>query len=96
MSPPDVPPESDPLAAFRTWRGFLFVAIVVNVLFIYGMAGAMANVAAAGWVKAMSWLPFNVIASVLYYVFLKKLGGGLYGALCVAMILLNWAAYFAV
>lgn len=90
----DAPPETDPLASFRTWRGFFFVAVAVNLLFIYGMA-ALTSDAGAAWIKALSWLPFNAITTVLYYVFMKKLGGGIFPALCIAMIVLNWAAYFA-
>ena len=67
---PSVP---DPLARFRTWRGFLLAAVVLNVLFVYGMIGSVADPRVAVWSKALSWLPFNVIASVLYYVLLVKL-----------------------
>lgn len=101
--------EKDPLARFRTWRGFLFASIALNVLFVYGMIGAMTDPHAAGWYKALSWLPFNVIASVLYYVFLVKLTqadvdcarasgarsrGTPYVVLCLAMIAANWIALF--
>jgi hypothetical protein len=48
--------------------------------------------------KALSWLPFNVIATILYYVFKAKLAdqpsGALYGALCLVMVVVNWAALF--
>lgn len=103
MNPDDAPvPEAgaDPLARFRSWRGFLFVAIAVNGLFVWGMWGSVANPGLAGWVKAFSWLPFNVIATALYYVFMKKLtgpggpGGTFYVILCLALIVANWLAMF--
>jgi hypothetical protein len=92
--------EQDPLARFRNWRGFLFAAIALNALFIYGMFAGAADPSVKGWFKAISWLPFNVIASVLYYVFMVKLSrddggsGKLYAALCLAMIAANWIAMF--
>ncbi len=65
--------EPDPLARFRTWRGFLLAAIVLNVLFVYGMIGSVADPSVAAWTKALSWFPFAVIASALYLVLLTKL-----------------------
>jgi hypothetical protein len=65
--------EQDPLARFRSWRGFLFAAIVLNALFVYGMFASASDPSVKAWYKALSWLPFNVIASVLYFVFLVKL-----------------------
>jgi hypothetical protein len=57
-----------------------------------------------GWFKALSWLPFNVIASVLYFVFMVKLSkadgdkaathGAFYVVICLAMIAANWIAMF--
>ena len=63
----------DPLARFRSWRGFLLAAVVVNVLFIYGMLGNAGDARLETWYKSLIWLPFNVIATVLYYVFPAKL-----------------------
>jgi len=86
----------DPLAGFRNWRNFFYVALLVNVLFVYGMAGAVAAPGASTWIKTLSWFPFNVIATVLYYAFMVQLGAGRGGAflrtLCAAMIAANWIA----
>jgi hypothetical protein len=67
------PSEPDPLARFRTWRGFLLATIVLNVLFVYGMIGSVKDPGVAVWTKTLSWFPFNVIGSVLYLVLLSKL-----------------------
>ena len=67
------PAEPDPLARFRTWRGFLLATIVLNILFVYGMIGSVQDPSVAAWTKALSWFPFNVIGSVLYLVLLTKL-----------------------
>lgn len=95
-------PEADPLTRFRNWRGFLIAAIAVNALFVYGMWGSTSEPGLSAWIKALSWFPFNVIATVLYYVFMVKLGkaegatgGGLYIVLCLALIAANWIAMFA-
>lgn len=91
-------PEADPLVRFRNWPGFLAAAVAVNLLFLWGMWGAVADPAHALLTKALSWLPFNGIATILYYVFKVKLadrpGGALYGALCLVMVVANWAALF--
>ncbi len=92
--------EADPLARFRTWRGFLFAAIVLNALFVYGMFAAASDPTVSAWVKTLSWLPFNVIASVLYYVFMIRLTQAdasqvmnlFYRVICIAMIIANWVA----
>lgn len=90
--------EADPLARFRHWPGFLAAAVAVNLLFLWGMWGAVADPAHALLTKALSWLPFNVITTILYYVFKVKLadrpGGALYGTLCLVMIAANWTALF--
>lgn len=90
---------ADPLACFRTWRGFLVAAVAVNALFVWGMWGSVAHSGVGAWIKVFSWFPFNVIATVLYYVFMKKLSGpdarpagGYYAALCLALIAANWGA----
>jgi len=92
----DNAPAPDPLAAFRSWRAFFFVAVLVNVLFVYGMWGSVADPRAASWIKTLSWFPFNVIATVLYYAFMVKLGqgagGAIYRLLCAALIAVNWIA----
>lgn len=95
----------DPLARFRSWRGFLFAAVAVNLLFVYGMLNNTADPSVAIWFKVLVWLPFNAIASALYLVFMIKLGkanaannqtgGPFYVALCSALIGANWIAMFA-
>lgn len=111
---PDFPdaPERDPLARFRSWRGFLLAAVVVNALFVWGMYGNTAGSGLGTWYKSLIWLPFNVIASVLYYVLPTKLArldaetgrtGALaraersfYFILCTVMIVANWIVMFTV
>lgn len=91
--------EQGPPGRFRSWRGFLLATIIVNALFVYGMLGAVRDPAAAAWLKALSWLPFNVIASVLYLVFVVRLSraraGAAYACLCVGLILGNWIVMFS-
>jgi hypothetical protein len=89
------PGERDPLARFRSWRGFLAAAIALNVLFVYGMFAGASDPSVRGWFKALSWLPFNVIASALYFVFMVKLSKAApYVVICLAMIAANWIAMF--
>jgi len=92
--------EADALARFRRWPGFLLASVAVNLLFVYGMLGHQAEGALAIWYKTLIWLPFNVIATVLYYVFKVKLagqpGGALYGALCLVMVAANWIVMFVI
>ncbi len=89
------PDEPDPLARFRSWRGFLAAAIVLNALFVYGMFAGASDPSVRGWFKALSWLPFNVIASALYFVFMVKLSKAApYVVICLAMIAANWIAMF--
>ena len=89
------PGEPDPLARFRNWPGFLAAAIALNALFVYGMFAGASDPEVRGWFKALSWLPFNVIASVLYFVFMVKLSKAApYVVICLAMIAANWIAMF--
>ena len=67
--------ERDPLAHFQNWRAFLFVAAGVNALYLWGMLGQMGDPSTATWYRALTWLPFNLITTVLYYVFYVKLTG---------------------
>lgn len=95
----------DPRARFQSWRLFLAVAVGVNTLYLWGMLNQMGDPSTAGWYKALTWLPFNVIATVLYYAFYIKLGksdahdgagskpaGVFYAALCLIMVVLNWSS----
>lgn len=109
-SPDQKPPvpedlESDSLARFRNWRGFLAAAIAVNLLFAYGMWNNTADPDVAIWFKVLVWLPFNAIATALYIVFMIKLGsanaannhtgGSFYLVLSALMIGANWITMFA-
>lgn len=92
--------EADELARFRRWPGFLLASVLLNLLFLYGMLAMTSDAALATWYKTLIWLPFNVIATVLYYVFWIKLGrpgvaGLLYRLVCFAMAAGNWLAMFA-
>ncbi|HRH81031.1 MAG TPA: hypothetical protein PLW81_08305 [Thiobacillaceae bacterium] len=87
--------QPDPLARFRDWRGFLLAALAVNGLFVWGMLGQVGDPATATWHKALVWLPFNCLATVVYYVVLLKLGqpgawGLFYKLLCGGLIIGNW------
>jgi hypothetical protein len=103
VEPRDVEGELEDVPAsggrFQNWRAFLFVAISVNGLYLWGMLAQMGDAHIDAWTKALAWLPFNVIATVLYFVFLVKLAQGraglLFKGLCLAMIVLNWTAFFA-
>ena len=93
--------EKDPLARFRSWRGFLFAALAVYVLFAYAMAGNT-DASVGTWYKALVWLPFNAIATAVYLAIMARLsrpdketagsnsGGALYAVVCVVMIIANW------
>lgn len=98
--------EGETPQRFQNWRAFLFVAIAVNALYLWGMTGLTRDPASAAWAKTLAWLPFNLIATVLYYVFIIKLSGtggvavrslagAVFVALCLAMIALNWLTFFA-
>ncbi len=92
-SRPDAP-ETDPLAHFRSWYGFLVAAIAVNVLFVGGIWSNATDPSVGAWTVALVWLPFNAIATVVYLVCMAKLakarGGPVLILLCVAMIAANW------
>lgn len=98
--------DHDPLARFRSWRGFLVAAIVVNALFVYTMAGHSAPETAI-WGKVLIWLPFNAIATAVYLAIMSRLywrgegrtptlAGRFYAALCTVLIIANWAVMIAI
>jgi len=90
--------EKDPLQRFRSWRGFLFASVALNVLFVYGMFGGMGDASVSAWYKALIWLPFNVIATAVYIAIMARLAhssGAFYRILCVVMIFANWGVMFA-
>ncbi len=94
-APEQDPAEPDPLSRFRDWRGFLAASIVLNLLFIYGMLGAVSDPTGAIWYKTLAWLPFNAIATAVYLAIMARLadtpGGPFYRALCIIMIVLSWS-----
>jgi hypothetical protein len=101
-TPPEPPPtengETDPLARFRSWRGFLVAAIAVNVLFVYTMLGH-SDPGAAVWGKVLVWFPFNAIATAVYLAIMARLardGGLFYSVLCTGLIIANWAVMIAI
>jgi hypothetical protein len=103
--PADEPSPSQEEPRFRSWRGFLFAAIAVNVLFAYGMLNNTADPSVAIWFKVLVWLPFNAIATALYIVFMIKLGtanaannqtgGAFYTLLSGFMLVANWITLIA-
>ncbi len=80
---------------FVNWLGFLLVGVLVNLLFLWGIRGGMADPGVAAWTKALSWLPFNLIATMFYLVCYAKVLSWLFRLLALAMIVLNWLAFFA-
>lgn len=96
--PPDDPAVSeisDPLRPFRNWHGFLLAALAVNTLFAYGMLGQVSEPATAAWHKTLVWLPFNALATAVYYVIMIRLAcpgawGLFYRLLCGGLIIGNW------
>jgi hypothetical protein len=97
-SAPDL--GQDPLRRFRNWRGFLVASLAVNALFVYGLLAGAPDPATKSVFKVLSWLPFNLIATALYYVFIVKLsraetGTWLYAVVCSVMIVANWLIMIA-
>ena len=82
-------------ARLANWPGFLLLGVAVNVLFLWGMMGSMGDSATAAWTRALSWLPFNLIASVFYLVCYLKLSHLAFRGLAAAMTGANWIAFFA-
>lgn len=107
QAPEPVSAEADPLARFRSWRGFLVAAIAVNVLFVFTMLGHN-DTGVAIWHKVLIWLPFNAIATAVYLAIMSRLStpaepeatsrkatGMFYTLLCAALIIANWTLMFA-
>ena len=88
----------DPLARFRSWHGFLLAALAVNALFAWGMVGNAQDATHRIWFQTLVWLPFNAIATAVYYAIGARLarqpGGHLYRAFCLALIAANWLLMF--
>jgi hypothetical protein len=86
--------EQDDLERFRNWHGFLLAALAVNALFVYGMLGNVADPGVRTWFKALVWLPFNAIATAVYFMLAvrlsKRRGGPFYGILCLTVVVANW------
>lgn len=100
--PPDLPrdqdipgaPDSAP-ARLVNWLGFLLIGVAVNLLFLWGIQGSMGDASVAIWTKVLSWLPFNLIASVFYLVCYLKLTALAWRLLALVMIGANWLSFFA-
>lgn len=95
----DDAPEQDSLARFRSWRGFMFASVAVNVLFVYGMLSGMGNASVSIWYKTLIWLPFNIIATALYLAIMARLGNAgwaFYRILGAIMIVANWSVMIGV
>ncbi len=90
---PDREPD-DPLARFRSWRGFLLATLAVNVLFVYTML-AHNHPDQAAWHKALLWFPVTAVLSAAYLAAMVRLsrqyGPRLYAPLCLALVVVNWA-----
>ncbi len=88
--------QADPLALFRSWHGFLIAALVVNALFVWGMFGNVQDADQRLWYKTLVWLPFNAIASAVYYAIMQRLCSAsrlcVYRLLCTGLIVANWLA----
>jgi len=95
----------DRLARFRSWRGFLVAAIVVNALFVYTLLGHRGPEVVL-WHKTLIWLPFTAIATAVYLAIMSRLGmrgpsdrltlaGRFYVGVCVLLIVANWAILLA-
>lgn len=90
---PDAAAPADPLARFRSWRGFLLATVAVNALFVYTLL-AHNSPEAAIWHKALLWLPATAVFSAAYLAAMVRLarqyGPRLYTPLCLALIVANW------
>lgn len=91
-------PPTDSLARFNSWRGFLFATVAVNLLFVYGMLGGMGDASLSIWYKTLIWLPFNLIATVIYLAIMARLGNAgwaFFRILSVIMIVTDWSILIA-
>lgn len=84
----------DRLARFRSWRGFLVAAFVVNALFVYTLLGHRAPEVVL-WHKMLLWLPFTAIATAVYLAVMRRLASRFYTALGALLIAANWAVLLA-
>lgn len=95
------PPEAeqpDSLTRFRSWHGFLLAALLVNALFVWGMVGNAQDPMQRIWFQTLVWLPFNAIATAVYYAIMQRLRsqprGCFYLWLCPLLIVANWLVMF--
>jgi len=100
---PSPPPEQEtsttPLRHFQSWLGFMFAALAVNILFVYGMLAGMGDATLSIWYKTLIWLPFNVISTALYLAIMTRLRGtrwSLFRPLCALAIVGNWSIMIGV
>lgn len=92
---PDAPDAGAASPRFVNWLGFLLIGVAVNLLFLWGIRSGMEDAGVVAWTKALSWLPFNLIATMFYLVCYAKVTPWLLRLLALAMIVLNWLAFFA-
>ena len=87
--------DADPLKRFRNWPGFFWATLALNLLFVYGMLGIVGAPGMGIWLKTLVWLPFNAIATAVYYMLWVKLadarGSLFYRALCFFLVAANWS-----
>jgi hypothetical protein len=91
--------EADAGQRASNWLGFLLASLAVNVLFVYGMLAGMGDATLAIWYKTLIWLPFNIIASALYWAIMVRLRHSrwsMFRLLCPLMIAANWSVMFSV
>ena len=84
----------DPLARFRSWHGFLLAALAVNGLFVWGMLDNARDPLQRIWFQTLVWLPFNAIATAVYYAVMQRLPERFYWLLCTLLIVANWLIMF--
>ena len=92
-------PSTAPLQHFQSWLGFMFAALAVNLLFVYGMLAGMGDSNLSIWYKTLIWLPFNVIATALYLAIMARLGNSgwaIFRIICIVMIVTNWSIMFGI
>jgi hypothetical protein len=89
---------SDPLARFRSWHGFLLATLAVNGLFVWGMLANAHDPTQRIWFQTLVWLPFNAIATAVYYAIMQRLRveprGCFYLLVCPLLIVANWLVMF--
>lgn len=86
--------QTEALARFRSWHGFLLAALAVNALFVWGMVGNAQDPMQRIWFQTLVWLPFNAIATAVYYAIMQRLDGRFFRLLGTLLIVANWLVMF--